>query len=136
MKSKLTFILITFIAFAICISSCKKSNDNTARQVVQADYSQNGKTINVTEGQSLKLTLGNPGDGGYAFDDPQYNSSVLSLANHTHIAPTSGATGDFGKDTWEFKALKGGSCILSITATRSFDKANPVVMFSGTVAVN
>jgi len=136
MKSKLTFVLISFIAFAICISSCKKGTDNTSRQMVQADDSENGKTINVSAGQSLKLTLGNPGDGGYAFDNPLYNSAVLSLTNHTHIAPTSGAIGDFGKDAWEFKALKSGSTTLSVTATRSFDKAPPVVIFSGNVAVN
>ena len=136
MKNKLTLILIIFIAFTIGSSSCKKNNDNTTRQVVQVDYGENGKIINIAVGQSLKLTLGNPGDGGYAFDNPQYNSAVLSLTNHTHIAPTSGAVGDFGKDTWEFKAVKSGSSVLSISATRSFDKTNPVVMFSGNVAVN
>jgi predicted secreted protein len=104
--------------------------------VVQADYSENGKTITVVKGQTLKLTLGNPGDGGYAFDTPKYNSAVLSLTDHTHIASTSGAIGDAGKDTWEFKALKNGRSTLSISATRSFDKANPVIMFSGTVVVN
>jgi predicted secreted protein len=136
MKSKLTFVLIALIAFSICISSCKKGNENTTRQVVQADDSENGKTINVVTGQSLKLTLVNPGDSGYAFDNPQYNSAVLSLTDHTHIAPTSGALGDFGKDTWEFKALRSGSSTLSVTATRSSDKVNPLVMFSGNVAVN
>ncbi|SHM67551.1 protease inhibitor I42 family protein [Mucilaginibacter sp. OK098] len=136
MKSKLTFVLISFIAFAVCISACKKGTDNTSRQMVLADDTENGKTINVSAGQSLKLTLGNPGDGGYTFDNPQYNSAVLSLINHVHIAPISGALGDFGKDAWEFKALKSGSSTLSVTATRPFDKANPVVMFSGNVAVN
>lgn len=136
MKSKITLVLIIFIAFAICSSSCKKTDNNTSRQVLQVDYSKNGKTIAATQGQTLILTLGNPGDGGYAFDSPQYNSAVLNLTNHTHIAPTSNAIGDAGKDTWEFKALNTGSSTLSITATRSFDKNNPVVMFSGTIAVN
>ena len=136
MKIKLTFILVTFIAFATSISSCKKDANNADRQIIQADYSANGKTISVVKGQSLILTLGNPGDGGYAFDAPQYNTAVLSLTNHTHIAPTSGAIGDFGKDTWEFKTIKGGNSTLSVTATRASDKTHPVVMFSGTVAVN
>jgi predicted secreted protein len=136
MKSKLIFAIITFITFAICNSSCKKADNNTNRQVVQFDGSENGKTIAAAQGQTLMLTLGNPGDGGYAFDAPQYNPMVLSLTKHTHIAPTSNALGDSGKDTWEFKALNNGNSTLRITATRSFDKNNPVVMFSGTIAVN
>jgi predicted secreted protein len=103
MKSKLNFVLVTFAAFTIFFSSCKKGDDNTNWQVVQADYNENGKTIPVVKGQTLKLTLGNPGDGGYAFDTPKYNSAALSLTDHTHIASTSGAVGDAGKDTWEFK---------------------------------
>jgi predicted secreted protein len=136
MKSKLICVLIIFIAFTICNSSCKKADNNTDRQVVQFDYSENGKTITAAQGQTLTLTLGNPGDGGYAFDTPQYNAMVLSLINHTRRAPTSNAIGDFGKETWEFKALKTGISVLNVTATRSFDKNNPVVMFSGTITVN
>lgn len=136
MKSKLSSVLITLIAFAILVSSCKKGEDGTNGQVVQIDNSQNGKTIAVVKGQMLKLTLANPGDDGYAFDPAKYNSMVLSLTDHTHIAPTSGLIGDAGKDTWEFKALQSGNSTLSITATRSFDKAAPLVMFSGNVAVN
>lgn len=136
MKSKLTCVLIIFITFTICNPSCKKAGNNLNSQVVQVDYNENGKTIAAAQGQTLTLTLGNPGDGGYAFDAPQYNTMVLSLINHTHIAPASNAIGDFGKDTWEFKALKTGTSALNITATRSFDKNNPVVMFSGTITVN
>ncbi|ASU36493.1 protease inhibitor I42 family protein [Mucilaginibacter xinganensis] len=100
------------------------------------DYSNSGKTIKVSRGQIINLTLGNPGDGGYVFDAPEYNSKVLSLIANTHQPPISNAIGDFGKDIWQFKALASGSSNLTITATRSFDKNNPVVMFSGTIAVN
>jgi predicted secreted protein len=137
MKSKLSFILIALGIFMLCISSCKKSgNGMSNQQSVQVNEQENGKTIALSKTQTLTITLGNPGDGGYAFDTPKFDASVLSITNHTHIAPTSNATGDFGKDTWEFKALKSGGSTIIITATRSFDVNNPVTIFSGTIAVN
>jgi hypothetical protein len=56
-----------------------KKGNTTAMQMVRIDARKNGKTIAVSKGEVLKITLGNPGDGGYSFDAPQYNSSVLTL---------------------------------------------------------
>jgi len=71
----------------------------------------------LSKGQSLQLTLNNPADGGYTFDLPQF-------------------IGFAGTDTWEFKALAAGESILTVTATRSFDKNNPATIFSGKVTAN
>ncbi len=136
MKTKLSVFLITIIGLSMLISSCKKGGGNSNMQLLQINSQNNGKTIAVSKGQSLRLTLKNPGDGGYSFDTPQYNSSVLSLTGHTHSSGASSAVGGFGDDAWEFKALKTGESTLVITATRPFDKNNPVVMFSGKVTAN
>jgi len=113
-----------------------KKGNATAMQMIQIDARQNGKTIDVSKGEVLKITLGNPGDGGYSFDAPQYNSSVLSITNHTRILPTSGTIGDAGKDSWELKALASGQSDLTFTASRAANANSAIVIFSGKVTVS
>lgn len=104
---------------------------------VQVNGADNGKTISLAHGQTLKVDLGNPGDGGYTFDTPQYDASVLSLKGHTHTPPVNtNLIGDFGTDTWEFIALKSGSTSLTVTASRSFEANSTVVMYTGKISVN
>ena len=122
------------IACTCAISSCKKDQTKPILQIYAQD---SGRTFTLSKGQSLKISLANPGDGGYNLDAPQYSPSVLKLNDHILIAPTrTDVIGDFGTDTWEFSALATGSSALTITATRPFDKNNPVVMFTGTIVVN
>jgi predicted secreted protein len=135
MKSNRILILISFIALSGVFFSCKKSgiNPNAPLQITALDT---GKTIDVTKGQTFDLTLGNPGDGGYAFDIPLYNSSLLTLVKHTHTPPpNSDRVGDFGTDTWEFSATSTGSTALKITATRGGTTSSTITMFNGSIAI-
>jgi len=135
MKSKPILILM-FLAFAVSISSCQKGQ-HVNLPYVQVNGADNGKSISLAQGQTLKVDLGNPGDGGYTFDTPQYDPAVLSLKRHTHTPPANtNLTGDFGTDTWEFSALQSGNTSLTITATRSFKANSTVVIYTGKIAVN
>jgi predicted secreted protein len=136
MKSKSKSILIFIITCAGLISSCKAGQEASNQLSVQITAQDNGKSVALSLRQTLKMTLANPGDGGYTFDQLQYDSSVLSLVSHVHTPPTTNAMGNFGTDTWVFSALKAGSTTLKVTATRGTDKSSTVVMFAGTVAVN
>jgi len=136
MKIKLIVVLSLAVLSLTSVSSCKK-NGVPPKATVQVDYTKNGQTISIATGQSLQLTLNNPADGGYAFDTPQFNPSVLSLVSHSHTNPGANApVGYAGTDTWEFKALATGESTLKVTATRSFAKNNPAVIFSGKVTAN
>jgi predicted secreted protein len=135
MKTK--FILLLIVIIAVGILSCKKNLDNTILPIVQITSQDNGKNIAIAQGQTLQINLGNPGDGGYTFDAPQYNSSVLSMGDHTrNYPPKNSPIGDFGSDTWAFRATKTGATPLTITATRGTDKSGTIVMFSGTISVH
>ena len=136
MKSKSKLIIIFIITCAGLISSCKAGQEASNQSTVQITAQDSGKSVAVSLRQSLKITLGNPGDGGYTFDQLQYDSSVLSLVSHVHTPPTTNAIGNFGTDTWTFSALKAGSTALKVTATRGTDKSSTVVIFAGSVAVN
>jgi predicted secreted protein len=134
MKNKLLLISMV-IAFTGFATSCKKTQNNPAIPMVEINAQDNGKTITVLPGQALKITLSNPGDGGYVFDAPQYNSSVLTLAEHTHTPSTTNAVGDAGTDSWKFDVHNLGSTALTITATRSFEKNSPIVIFNGNLVI-
>ncbi len=138
MKKQLSSSLFIVFVFATIISSCKKSQSilPAILPAVQITEQENGKTVILSSGQTLKVTLGNPGDGGYSVDEPQYDSALLSLSGHIrNLPPVNAATGNFGSDTWEFKAKNQGQGALTITATRGADKTSTIVLFSGTVTV-
>jgi predicted secreted protein len=116
--------------------SCKKEQNTSIMAMVQLTEQDNGKSIIISKEQTIKITLRNPGDGGYAFNEPEYNSSIVSFNNHAHTLPKTYAVGGFGTDTWEFRALKTGATKVTITAFRSFEKNNPMVMFTATIVIN
>jgi predicted secreted protein len=133
MKSKAILTLITIVSLVGVITSCKKGQSPDL-SVVKINALDSGKTITVLNGQKLKLSLGNPGDGGYTFKPAQYNSSLLKLNSHTNIPPLDKmVVGDFGTDVWEFSALRPGSAALIITAARGPE--SPVIEFSVTITV-
>jgi len=101
--------------------------------------SDTGKTITATKGQTITVTLCNPGDGGYKFDAPQYSSSILKLTSHKNISannPPGYVGGCYGNDVFEFKTLSSGTSKLDITASQPWtggEKLSP--MFSVTISV-
>jgi len=123
----------TCIIACVVIMSCHKDQNtgdkNIVKQLTAADA---GSTASVTMGQTLSLTLGNPGDGGYQFNNPQYKTSVLTLQSHTRQNGTSNI-GDFGKDTWTFTAKGSGTTTLEVTASRG--STGTISLFSNQISV-
>lgn len=122
----------TCIITCLAIMSChkdKNTEDNTVKQLTAADA---GSTASAAMGQTISLTLGNPGDGGYQFNNPQYKTSVLTLQSHTHQNGTNNI-GDFGKDTWNFTAKGSGTTTLEVTASRG--STETISMFSNQIIV-
>ena len=95
-----------------------------------------GKTETLEGGQIFTVTLGNPGDGGYRFDAPKFDTAVLQFKSQRHIQPAPDALdGDFGRDVFEFEAIHAGQSKIDITASRPWEKGNGTSMFSSTVIV-
>lgn len=100
------------------------------------DYKSNGGTVVVQKGEDISITVGNPGDGGYQFIDPIYDSSVLRLESHVHINPKpNSAPGDFGNDVWKFIAINKGVSDLTIKSARAGQTDSEKVMFTTNVTV-
>jgi predicted secreted protein len=128
-----SFIKALFIVACVSLTACKKDNQNEVdKSLTGADM---GKTTEIVKGQRISLTLSNPGDGGYQFDDPQFNTSVLILVDHSHKAGNPELIGNFGKDTWVFTANETGTTTLEVTARRSWEANSVVSIFSGEIKV-
>ena len=129
MKSLLKSIYI--IAF-FTIISCKKESDKSGIKLTDSD---SGKTVAIVKGEAVYITLSNPGDGGYQFNNPKYDSSILTLNSHTHKSPTNtNLTGDFGKDTWMFTSLSTGTTNVVISASRTGSVRDTIALF--TILIN
>lgn len=125
----------TCIIACLAIMACHKDKNMGDKSIVkQLTAADAGSTTSVTIGQTISLTLGNPGDGGYQFNNPQYNTSVLTLVSHQeHVGVHQGLIGDFGKDIWTFTAKGSGTTTLEVTAHRA--STETISMFSNQVIV-
>jgi len=134
MKTKLNLAVfgLTLLLFA---AACKKAEETPAPAELKITAQQNGQAVTLVQGQTLDLTLQNPGDGLYTFDQPQYDATVLRFVDHLHQGPTNTNVGNFGIDSWDFVAIKAGSTTLNITATRGTDNNTAVTMQSNGVSV-
>lgn len=136
MKGNVLLNVIFVALLTIAATSCKRENLSPTPAVQLTDQ-DNGKTVTIAKGQTIKIVLGNPGDGGYTFDAPQFDNSRLILISHTQNAPANtNLIGNFGTDTWEFSGANTGASPVIISASRSFEKNSNVVMFSGTIVVD
>ncbi|HZY39232.1 MAG TPA: protease inhibitor I42 family protein [Mucilaginibacter sp.] len=128
-------LIITLFVVAVIISACNKTKDAPAPVEIKITALQNGKPVTLTQGQTLDVTLQNPGDGLYSFDQPKYDVTVLRFVDHLHQGPTNNNVGNYGMDSWDFVAIKPGSTTFTITATRGADKSTTVTMLSSNVSV-
>ena len=103
-------------------------------QTAADNAQQNGQPVLLAQGQTLEVTLQNPGDGLYSFDQPKYDAVVLRFVDHLHQAPINNNIGNDGTDSWDFTAIKAGSTTLTITATRGSDASTATVL-SNSVSV-
>lgn len=133
MKTKLNLAIFT-LTLLLFTSACKKAADSPALAKVQITAQQNGQPVLLAQGQTLEVTLQNPGDGLYSFDQPKYDAVVLRFVDHLHQAPINNNIGNDGTDSWDFTAIKAGSTTLTITATRGSDASTATVL-SNSVSV-
>ena len=107
---------------------------------VAADASYSGKTIEISAGNSLTVTLDSNPTTGFSWALKAIgNESVLEQAGHEFkAAPASNPPllGAGGKEIWTFKALNKGSSTISMEYVRSWEQnVEPQDTFALTVVV-
>lgn len=80
---------------------------------VLVDDEDNGRTVDLRYGQKIVVTLRNPGDGGYTLRREAVDTHVLQ-AQPGSATPGGGLPGDFGTQTYPYRAVGGGTASLGI----------------------
>lgn len=102
----------------ISLTSSVASTTSTP-QIISFNASDTGKMLSVSSGEIIQITLPNPADGGYAFDNPEFDTSLLHLNTHFSNPATNNTPGSAGSDIWQFAALKQGVTDITIIAGRT-----------------
>jgi len=131
MKKAYTRSWLLAASLLLSLSACKKDAKSTP--ILELSAADSNKTINVTTGEKILVTLKDPGDGGFSFDAWQFNTSVLKLSDHNRSSGIiNAAVGDFGTDTWEFDVIGTGVSQMKISGSRGNES---VSMFKTTIQV-
>ncbi len=131
-----TLVVVLLLAVLGVLAYKQHTGGNsTSLSTIALAAKDNTQTFSLKVGQKLTVTLNSPGDGGYMFDNPEYDTSLIHLDAHTHAIPTSGLTGDFGSDTWSFTGVKAGATDLTITTSRPWSPSEKQDDFTAAIAV-
>ncbi len=127
--------------FSLLTISCQVYA-STVIKVLELTSSNRDQTFDeVVKGQIISVTLCNPGDGGYKFDTPQYDSSILNLISHVNIPIQSNIYppmpgGCYGNDVFKFQVLNTGTSKLNITASQPWIGGSTSNMFNATFVIS
>lgn len=114
-----SLLLIALVVFGI-------TKYTTSSSTISLTNNNSGQTINTKVGNTITITLNNPGDGGYEFTTPTYDNKILKLEKSAHISAQTGLSGDFGTDTWTYKVIAKGNTQLKIDSVRPWDTNDKV----------
>ncbi|MFW5838058.1 MAG: protease inhibitor I42 family protein [Desulfovibrionaceae bacterium] len=79
----------------------------------------------VSAGDVLVLNVRNPGSGGYQFAGAYFDPDILLLEKHQLLPPERAMPGDFGRATYELRALKPGRTLVVIKIKRPWEDKPP-----------
>ncbi len=136
MKKNPTTTIFLFSVLLLAFAACHKDNSKPTVKpnVLQITASDTVKALSLMQGQVINITLANPTDGGYSFDAWQYDNTVLKLDSHTRLPGNANQAGDAGRDAWQFTAIKSGTTVLKITASKGGSES--INMFNDVVKIN
>jgi len=77
-----------------------------------------GSTLRLAVDDMVNLSLRDYGDGGYIWNITRVDSSLFQLRQHFNWGAKPGLVGDFGYDTWVFKAIGPGETTLTLVNHR------------------
>ena len=114
-----------------------KNQNQSKNQKIELtlNESNNNQIINISQGDKFKVVLSDPGDGGYDFDKPQYDKSIIKQVAYQNINPTSEADGDFGSDEWIFEAIKSGQTNLKYEIYRPWKKDDQITVLEVNIKI-
>jgi predicted secreted protein len=123
--------LILFAGWALINATC-------SQQAVEKKLTEDnsGGKLTLAGGQAFSLTLPDHVDGGFRFNKPQYDSTVIHLQSYVSNSPDDkGRVGHSGTGVWLFTAIGKGKTILKVTSSRPWKPTDSTVVFQNIVLV-
>jgi inhibitor of cysteine peptidase len=90
-------------------------------------HADQGKSLTVSPGDTVSLTLDEAPTTGYRWDIERSNAEILEVLDSTYRQPGQSAVGGSGEHSWTFKAKREGSVQLVLKRWRSFEGDTSVV---------
>ena len=122
---RVLLIALGLIIIAVIVGGTVAASGGESKNVA-ADASFSGKTVEISAGDSLTVTLdSNPSTGFSWALKGTGNESVLKESGHEFKAAPANdppLLGAGGKEIWTFKALNKGSSTISMEYTRSWEQ--------------
>jgi len=148
---KSTILSAIVVLLTILIIGCGGGSKNPIggieKKNIETHYltkEDNESTVNVKNGDRIVICLNNPGDGGYVFDEPKFDSKYLKLEKHLAESPQENAAGmpaeeirlgNFGKDQWNFSVLNPGQTEITIKIFHPWNPDDKRVIFRITLNI-
>lgn len=103
---------------------------------VRVNRNDNGRRIDLNEGQALVITLEANPTAGYAWETVEANEKILQQRGDIEFEPGSGLLGAAGKQILRFEAVSAGQTTLKLIYHRPWEKGvEPAGTFSIQVVV-
>ena len=113
--------LLLSVGVAAACGSSSTIAKPTGHTVTVAD-ADSGRTVNAHRGDTVVISLADPGDDGYAYRfGTQASAKVLTYEGFTHQAPPTSnpqPLGNFGKDVYKYKAIAAGTTTIDLDQVR------------------
>lgn len=125
------------ILILLVISLIGAACANSSKQTKSIGTSDSGKTVTLSVGDTLNVTLeGNP-TTGYNWEAQSLDTTILKQVGQPTFTPTSSAIGSGGQITLSFEAAGKGQTTLNLIYHRSFETGvAPLHTYQVTVQVN
>ena len=118
------FILLALLAVLGWIVGC-------APQDISVTGADNGKSIELTQGQVLVITLDSNATTGYEWDIAEFDDQILiPQGEPEYIAPDTDLVGAGGQEVYRFECVGKGQTTLTLIYHQPFDPADPVETFT------
>ena len=137
MKSAILLTAVAVFAIAIFVVACSKSRNETpsnpsSEKFVDVDEEDNGKTIQVLPGETIRVKLRSNPSTGFSWALGPFEERGLETNGESEFVADphrEGEAGYGGCEIWKFKARQSGETEISLFYARSWEDKDPARRF-------
>ena len=133
MKIAILLTAVTVFAVAIFVAACSRSKNETpsnpsSEKFVDVDEDNNGKTIHVLPGETIRIKLRSNPSTGFSWALGPLEEGMLETSGESEFEADSHReyeVGYGGCEIWKFKAVQAGETEISLSYARPWEDERP-----------